>query len=344
MIGTTTLAAAMVLGGTAAYSYAPAYAVSQAVENMGALPVGGTLTIDEKGAPEFTFGVTQDAFSLSATDGDSTVDVVAAEDTVSWRIQLSEEDQPSASDLAMIDSFAPGLTPVVSGKWVSIDVSEDSALAKELAKTGTTTTEVDPAMEAAVHGLTSTAQAAWREHVTIQRGTSPAARPAGSDQYDLIVDARGLYNDLLPSLREVVQQSFAQSMDNPMAGSAGLTPAAVDQMAEEVLDQLTDAIPDTLPTIHVWVGGNRFTQIIVDSDPSVTLSLTQEPAMVTPVDPIPLDDALVGLLEEYSGAAASAGNAGLMGSGELSAKDRAEMRDDPAFAGMSDEEFDSLFA
>ncbi|MGB8020599.1 MAG: hypothetical protein WCF04_05180 [Candidatus Nanopelagicales bacterium] len=310
---------------------------------MGALPVGGTLTIDEMGAPEFTFGVTQEELSLGATNGESTVEVVAADDTVSFRVQLGEEDEPSASDLAMIDSFAPGLTPVLAGKWVSIDVSEDSALAKELAKSGSTT-EVDPEMEAAVHGLTTTAQAAWREHVTIERGTSPAARPAGSDQYDLIVDARGLYKDLLPSLQEVVQQSFATSMDHPMAGSAGLTPAAVDQMAGEALDQLTAAIPDTLPTIHVWIDGNRFTQVIVDSDPSVTLSLTQEPVMVTPVEPIPLDDALVGLLKEYSDAAALAGNADLTGSGELSAADIAEMRDDPAFAGMTDEEFDSIFA
>lgn len=149
VIGATAVAGALVLGGAFAYSHAPEYAVAKAMDNVGTLPVGGTLTIDEKGSPEFTFGATQDAFSFGATYQDSTVELVTTEDVAAFRVQLGGEDRPSESDLAMLDSMAPGLDQVLSGRWVSVDVSGDSALAKELARTGAKT-EPDPEVQAAV--------------------------------------------------------------------------------------------------------------------------------------------------------------------------------------------------
>lgn len=141
----------------------------------------------------------------------------------------------------------------------------------------------------------------------------------------------------------MLRQYVAASIDTPMASGLGLTPDAIDLMTGEVLDGIATELPDTLPTVHAWINGDRFTQILVDSDPAVTLTLTQEPVMITPVDPVPLDDAILKLLTQMDELAGTAGNPELTASSDLSPEVLADLRKDPQFAGMTDEEFYSLF-
>jgi hypothetical protein len=305
--------AGLAMGTTATADVAPADAVAEAAENLRQLPTGVTITGTDEMPGEVTIVRTDDGvqISLLAPEQDASVGMALVADRLFLRVSSSELAGFTSNPLAVGAAAAfPSLAALLDGKWVSLDVSPDSALLAELQELGASqladpdafeaaATELQAAMEAVAEDARGTMQAALQDNVTVTEPDQQKTGPANSTHYEVVVDKQAIVEELEPTMRQALTDVLA-AVDAFVAETGAELPdggAMWDQARTKILAKFDEALAEgssAAPgTIDVWVVDEELAKIAVDG---ATLTFDPDASLSAPDVAVSMDEDLLALL------------------------------------------------
>ena len=293
---------------------APKVVLADAVENLKDDPASVTITsAQEEG--EVTITRVGDDVQLSVqTPQDGTFEAVLKGETLYLRVTgAALGDIQSDQEVQGFLTLFPSLSSLSDGKWVSVDLSENSPVMSELSKLDGTSAGDQQAAQAAAQQLATSLQTipdqlrgpigdALTKNVTIAE-VDDATGPQGSDHYKVTLDAETASDDAEPAIRQAANDLIAAVNTFVNAAGADALPAEatteLDRATSEAQADLDKFFAEDLDNVvaDVWVQNRDFTQITVED---TTLKFDANPALDDVSGAVSLDDDLVRLLQFFS--------------------------------------------
>ena len=294
------------IGASASADVDPQQAVAQARENLRDLPTSITITgpADQPGTITVIRTDSGAQVSMDAPDKGAAFAVAMVDDQLYLRVKADRLDAVRANPFASgITAGFPSFGALLNGQWVSIDVSEDSEVLAALQQQAEGKFTDPAALRAAADDLKASMvtigedlreplQSALESNVSVTKPAAQAAGPAGSTNYQVVLDAEAMASDLQPVLRDALNRAL-DAIDTFVADAGDQMPGAAAKWAEkraEILAKFDDVVAkgsgQAVDPVDVWIADGKFTQIKVENltmtfDSDVTLDA---PAAATSMD------------------------------------------------------------
>ena len=310
--------AGLSLGATASAGVEPRDAVAEAAQNLRELPSGVTISSEEMPG-ELTVIRTGDGVqvTLDAPEKDANVGMALVGDQFFLRVSGGQLDTLANNPMALGATVAfPSLGALLQGRWVSLNLSEDSELLAAMQDLGAGKLADPAAFEAAAADLQTalqslgeeargTLQSALQDNITVTEPEQPVAGPEGSTHYQVVIDKEAIASELEPTMRQALDDVLT-AIDAFVAEVGDQLPdggAMWSQARAEILAKVDAALADREAlepgTVDVWIADGEFTQINVQG---ATLTFDPDASLDAPDTAVSMDQdllALLPLIEQY---------------------------------------------
>ncbi len=314
--------AGLVVGGFGVYAAAndamePAQAIESAFENLAEEPVAVTVTSADDKDSALTLIHTDAGMQVSVDSPQGAVEAVVRTGEQRLYLRVDMDEVGAMADDPFVGPMLGGFSSVdslISGDWVSVDVSQDSKVLAALTEGASTAADSDALTDAGaqlgasiagiVGDLKDPAIDAITEHATVTT-VATGDQPAGSEHYRVDVDLAGVQADFEDDLREALDDvvaafdDFAEVAGDEIPGLSDGLPELRDQLSTE-LDKGLDQDEQTA-TVDFYIADGHFTKIVTDD---LTLEFAATPALEDVAGAVSMDEDLVRLLPIVSGLAA----------------------------------------
>jgi hypothetical protein len=335
--------AGLSLGSAASANVDPEQAFAEALDNLDELPTSITITGQEMPG-EVTLTRTEDgaSVSVSAPERGAAFDVALLDDRLYLRAQGEQVDALSGGPAALLSGL-PSFNALLTGQWVSIDVSGDSQVLAALKDLGAgqiadpealqaASDELRTALEAIAEDLRGPLTEAFDNSLSVTAAQTPADGPAGSEHYQVDLDEAAVAAALEPALADAMAQLLT-AMDAFVAEVAPQVPGAAEDWAakrQELQGSMEKGLAedpkDMGGPVDVWIADGEFTQVSVDN---LTLTFASDADVSAPAGAVSMDSDLLSVLPLLAGLKSSLGDLGEMG-------DLAELGDLGAFGDLAE--------